>query len=89
MSEGPDRPGAESGDLGRHSEEAEVPLGEPGEIAHMLDDRDLGAEQCGVNRTGRVVGVVDVERVNADEHDHLVIPCPMVWLRSINDTPKA
>jgi hypothetical protein len=65
MPEGSYRPGAEAGYLRGDRKKAEVSLGKTPEIAHMLDDRHLGSEQCGVHRTRGISHIVDVERVNA------------------------
>ena len=54
-------------DGGRDGEEPERPAAEPVEAAQVLDDRDAGPQQHRVDRPLARAGVVDVDRVDADD----------------------
>src|SRR2546423_12035290 len=56
----------------RHRVEAAPRLRNLGEVRHVFADRDARPQQLGVRRTGQVVGVVDVQRI--DSHEQRALP---------------
>jgi len=64
---GADREGADADDLGRGGMEAKAAGRELVKPTQVLHDRDAGRQQRGVHRARRAAGVVDVDRVDADQ----------------------
>ena len=64
---GPHGKRTEGLDFDRHGEETETLVRQAVQVRQVLDDGDVVAQQDGVHRAASVRGVVDVERVDADE----------------------
>src|SRR5215210_236905 len=71
MGERPYRPGSKTSHLGRYRKEAKGLLRQPAQVAHVLDNGDICAEQSRMDRSAGVAGVIDVERIDPDEHGPL------------------
>src|SRR3954468_4964601 len=72
MGEGAYRPGSKTSDLGRHGREAKALVGQPTQVAQVLDNGDICAEQGRMHGPAEVANVIDVERIDPDERGALL-----------------
>jgi len=64
--EGTDREGPKTSYLHGHREEAKFIIGQRSQVCHVLDDRDVVAEQNAVDGATEILNVVNVVRVDSD-----------------------
>src|SRR3954447_26339964 len=67
MGEGPYRPGSKTSDLGRYRKETKGLVRQRAQVAHVLDNGDVFAQQRRMHGPLGVAGVIDVERMDPDE----------------------
>ncbi len=68
MPEGPHRPAAEPNDFCGYRRKPKTGGRKALEITQVLHDENTGAEQDGVDRPALVCDIVDVQRIDTDQH---------------------